>query len=165
MGGALSGALKKNGRGDGTVMELYTIGFTQKTAEQFFGLIRDNRIGLLADVRLNNASQLAGFTKGRDLAFFLREICGCAYAHCAELAPTKDILDDYKSGKIGWDAYADRFIPLIAKRRAAEKLMERYKDVERLCLLCSEPTPEHCHRRLVAEEIRKAHPEIKITHL
>ena len=146
-------------------MELYTIGFTKKTAEQFFGLIRENQIGLLADIRLNNASQLAGFTKGRDLAFFLREICDCGYVHEIELAPTKDILDGYKNGEIGWDAYVAGFIPSLAERRSIEKFLEQYGDTERLCLLCSEPSPEFCHRRLVAEKMQEADPAIDIIHL
>ena len=57
-------------------MEIYTIGFTQTTAEHFFGRLKAARIQRLLDVRLNNSSQLAGFAKARDLPYFLHELVG-----------------------------------------------------------------------------------------
>ena len=84
-------------------MKLFTIGFTQKNAKQFFELLKANQIELLIDVRLNNKSQLAGFTKGNDLEYLLAEICDCQYKHCLEYAPTKEILDGYKKGNITWE--------------------------------------------------------------
>lgn len=146
-------------------MTIYTLGFTQKTAEQFFGLLKKERIQLLVDIRLNNKSQLAGFTKGEDLRYFLEEICGCAYIHCEEYAPTKQILDDYKKKRIDWEGYVSQYLPLMARRGAAGKFPERFANYERICLLCSEPTPERCHRRLLAELIQEQHPEIQIRHL
>ena len=102
---------------------------------------------------MNNKSQLAGFTKGADLSYFLKEICNCKYQHCIEFAPTKDILDNYKKGTISWAQYEDLFIPLITKRRVADIFAKKFGEYEKVCLLCSEPTPENCHRRLVAEQL------------
>ena len=146
-------------------MELYTMGFTQKSAERFFGLISENRIELLVDVRLNNRSQLAGFTKGEDLAFFLHKLCGCGYCHREDMAPTKDILDAYKKGTIGWEEYEELFIPLMKSRGSVERFLEELGKYDRVLLLCSEPTPEKCHRRLLAELIAEAGENIEIKHI
>lgn len=147
-------------------MKLYTIGFTQKSAEQFFEAIKEAGIELLVDVRLNNRSQLAGFSKGADLAYFLREICNTKYIHCEEFAPTKELLAAYQKGAVSWEAYEERFDAIMERRGAHLKFLPRFTDFERVCLLCSEASPEHCHRRLVAEKIRSCAPEqVEIIHL
>ena len=97
-------------------MNLYTIGFTKKSARAFFELLKKIEIELLLDIRLNNKSQLAGFTKGDDLCYFLSEICNCKYRHCLEYAPTKDILDGYKKKNISWNEYEEMYTNLILKR-------------------------------------------------
>ncbi len=132
-------------------MTIYTMGFTQKSAEEFFGLIKKYNIELLVDIRLNNQSQLAGFSKGRDLAFFLDTICGCKYDHMLSYAPTKEILDAYKKGTMSWDKYEIQYNELISRRKVEESFVEKYADYNNILLLCSEPTPECCHRRLLAE--------------
>lgn len=146
-------------------MNVYTIGFTQKSAEQFFELIKKNNIELLVDVRLNNKSQLAGFTKGNDLRYFLSEICHCKYKHCIEYAPTKDILDGYKKKEITWDDYVERYINLMNKRGDYKNFIAKFGSYNNICLLCSEPTVEHCHRKLIAELIAQDSPQAKITHI
>ncbi len=147
-------------------MTVYTIGFTQKTAEQFFTLLRKNHVELLIDVRLNNKSQLAGFTKGPDLAFFLREICNAEYLHCDEFAPSKDLLSSYQKKLISWDEYERRFDLIMEKRGTYLQFLSKYNKFARICLLCSEPTAAHCHRRLVAEKIQYAFPnEVEVIHL
>ena len=146
-------------------MTLYTIGFTQKSAKQFFELIKKNKINMLVDIRLNNKSQLAGFTKGNDLNYFLSEICNCLYQHGVEYAPTKTILDDYKKKRISWDEYVNMYIPLINGRNAVNKFWNDFGSYENVCLLCSEPTPEHCHRRLLAEVIAASNPQISVKHI
>lgn len=146
-------------------MILYTMGFAQKNAERFFTLLQDNRVELLIDIRLNNKSQLAGFTKGNDLAYFLKRLCNCAYMHCVEFAPTKEILDAYKKNEISWEQYVERFLPLMDKRHAVERFLSLATGYDRVCLLCSEPTPEQCHRRLLAEMIAKNAPDITVVHL
>lgn len=110
---------------------------------------------MLIDVRLNNQSQLAGFTKGRDLAFFLREICNCSYSHEIQFAPTKLILDNYKKNIICWAEYEVEYNELIKRRRVSDIFKDKYENYERVLLLCSEPTPENCHRRLLAEYLEK----------
>ena len=115
------------------------------------------------DVRLNNASQLAGFAKKEDLAFFLGELCGMEYVHLPALAPTKDILDDYKKRKGDWKTYEDRFLALMRKRRIEETVPREI--VADGCLLCSEDKPHHCHRRLVAEYLKRHWGDLEIVHL
>ena len=147
-------------------MKLYTIGFTQKKAQCFFGLIREHEIELLVDIRLNHKSQLAGFAKGDDLPFFLSALCSCDYQHCPEFAPDKETLNDYRAKRITWETYTERFLALMQERAAHDLFWERFANRERLCLLCSEPTPEHCHRRLVAELAAVDAPvDVEIVHL
>ena len=146
-------------------MILYTIGFTQKTAKQFFELIKVNNIRLLIDIRLNNTSQLAGFTKGKDLEYFLSEICRCAYLHDINYAPTKEILDGYKKNRITWDNYEQQYADLIKQREPYKGFYNMYLDYDNICLLCSEATPTNCHRRLLAEIIKKEFPQIVIKHI
>lgn len=129
-------------------MKVYSIGFTEKSAEKFFNLIKSQPIKTLIDVRLNNVSQLAGFAKKKDLQYFLRELCNVDYVHTLDLAPTKEILDPYKKGNVSWETYEDNFMNLMAKRNVERIDKELISDG---CLLCSEHKPHHCHRRLVLE--------------
>jgi uncharacterized protein (DUF488 family) len=145
-------------------VEIYTIGFTQKSARDFFGALSAAGIRRLIDVRLNNSSQLAGFTKKDDLIFFLDRICGAEYLHDPRLAPTAEILNAFKKKHISWDEYERQFSALLKKRRIAKTLDPRLFDVPAV-LLCSEPTPEHCHRRLVAEYLQQEWADVSITHL
>src|SRR5438046_2940766 len=126
-------------------MKVFTIGFTKKSARQFFDALRQSGAKRVVDVRLNNISQLAGFAKRDDLAFFLREICGGDYIHEPMLAPTQEMLDAYKKTKGGWEEYAGRFLSLMAERRIEDRLDRALFDLPTV-LLCSEPTAEHCHR-------------------
>ena len=149
-------------------MNLYTIGFTKKSAEEFFTILKQNNIKKVLDIRLNNSSQLAGFTKGNDLIYFLETICEIKYEHNVQLAPTKEILSDYKKKIISWNEYESQFIELLNKRNLENKILSKYVDgVEGICLLCSESTAENCHRRLVAEYIKNnLHDyDIEIIHL
>jgi len=145
-------------------MEIYSVGFTQKTAEQFFTLPRQAGIRRLLDVRLNNVSQLAGFTKRDDLRFFAKEICGADYLHEPLLAPTQEILDDFKKNKGSWVDYQKEFLALMAKRKIEDRIDRSLFWVPTV-LLCSEPTAEHCHRRLVLEYLRDKWGDLKTTHL
>ncbi len=147
-------------------MEIYTIGFTKRSASGFFGALRGAGIGRLLDVRLNNSSQLAGFTKRDDLAFLLHEICGATYSHETLLAPTQQMLDAYKKSKGSWEEYAERFRELLAERKVEERISPDLFAVPTV-LLCSETTPEHCHRRLVAEYLRERWGDraVEIIHL
>lgn len=142
---------------------LFTIGFTGKSAQEFFELLRRAGVRRLVDTRLNNVSQLAGFTKRRDLEYFLRAIAGIDYIHDLQLAPTKNILDDYKKKRIDWAAYERLFLDLMASRRPDERLLPA--DLDHACLLCSEPTAEHCHRRLVVEFLQAHWPNLVVEHL
>jgi uncharacterized protein (DUF488 family) len=144
-------------------MKLYTIGFTRKPAEKFFGLLRKARVSTLVDVRLNNVSQLAGFAKRDDLKYFLGEICGIAYMHRLDLAPTQPMLDDYKKNGASWASYEDRFLELMKHRRIEDATPPEMLD--NAVLLCSEDKAHHCHRRLVAEYLAQRWDDVTIEHL
>jgi len=145
-------------------MEIYTIGFTKRTAAEFFGALKRAGIKRLLDVRLNNVSQLAGFTKREDLRFFLREICGAEYVHQSLLAPTQDMLDTYKKQKGSWQEYEKKFLQLMEERRIEDRI-DRNQFLIPTVLLCSEATAEHCHRRLVLDYLQGKWSDIKIVHL
>ncbi|HHF2877406.1 TPA: DUF488 family protein [Vibrio diabolicus] len=134
-------------------MKIYTIGFTKKTAESFFGYLNSSNIKTLIDVRLNNTSQLSGFAKRDDLKFFLKELCDADYVHIPELAPTKKILKPYQNKEISWERYEDMFLNLMAQRNI-EKLISTSL-LDQGCLLCSEHEPHFCHRRLVVEYLNQ----------
>lgn len=134
-------------------MTVYTIGFTQKSAQQFFNLLRRANVKRVVDVRLNNSGQLAGFAKKDDLVFFLRELGGIGYIHVPELAPTQDILDAYKKHKGSWEVYEQEFLSLMEKRRIEDAVARDL--IDQGCLLCSEHKPHHCHRRLVVDYLQR----------
>ena len=144
-------------------IQLYTIGFTKKTAKTFFNQLQAENIERIIDIRLHNNSQLSGFTKKKDLAYFLQVICHIDYMHIPELAPTKIILDDYKKKKGAWATYEQQFIALMQQRQMDNKLSPKL--FQQGCLLCSEDTPTHCHRRLVAEYLQEKWGNMEIKHL
>lgn len=144
-------------------MRLCTIGFTSKGAEEFFARLRKAGVKRVVDVRLNNTGQLAGFSKRDDLKFFTKEILDAEYVHLPILAPTQEMLDDYKKEKRGWEAYEKNFLKLMQEREI-EKNVER-EVLEDACLLCSEDKPHQCHRRLVAEYLQGKWRGVQIKHL
>lgn len=144
-------------------MKIFTIGFTKKSAEQFFNKLKQPDLFLLVDARLNNVSQLAGFTKKNDLKFFVREICQIDYIHLPELAPTQEILDAFKKNGGDWATYEEQFIALMTTRHIESRIDKNL--LAGGCLLCSESTPEYCHRRLVAEYLKEKWDDVEIHHL
>lgn len=145
-------------------MTLFTIGFTQKTAETFFETLKNAGVRRVVDIRLNNTSQLAGFTKKDDLIYFLKTIGGIKYLHVPELAPTRELMESIKQKKGKWEDYETGYTTLLAERKADESFLKRtLKNGD--CLLCSESTPEHCHRRIVAEKYQSITIDLDIVHL
>ncbi|MBP2160282.1 MULTISPECIES: DUF488 family protein [Asticcacaulis] len=144
--------------------DISTIGFTKTTAESFFNRIKRSGIKKIIDVRLHNTSQLAGFAKSEDLAYFLREVCGAQYIHQPLLAPTDDILKAFKRDKGDWNIYERSFLNLMENRKIEDKFKPEM--LHSSCLLCSEDKPHHCHRRLVCEYLNKKWGgALKVRHL
>ena len=145
-------------------IELFTIGFTGKPAKKFFELLKKSGAKRILDVRLSNVSQLSGFAKRDDLKFFANEICNMDYVHILDLAPTKEMLDNYKKHKSDWKKYEQLFLSLMEKRHIESTISK--ETINGSCLLCSEDKPEFCHRRLVAEYLKKHwNGSFKINHL
>ena len=144
-------------------MKINTIGFTKKNAEKFFGLIKRSGTKRVVDVRLNNVSQLAGFAKRDDLVFFLKALCDIDYVHLPDLAPTQDMLNDYRKNHKDWDRYKREFLDLMEKRGIESTITREL--IADSCLLCSEDKPHHCHRRLVAEYLSDHWGEGEVNHL
>jgi uncharacterized protein (DUF488 family) len=134
-------------------MKIFTIGFAKKNAEKFFRLLLDNGVRKVMDIRLNNKSQLAGFTKEDDLKFFLKKIGDIGYEHCMALFPTKEIFNGFRDKRLSWEEFSEEFKKILEERNAIKQL--DLANLDHACLLCSEDLPKFCHRRLVAEEIQK----------
>ena len=146
---------------------LCTIGFTGKTAEEFFALLRDAGVHGVIDVRQNRTGQLSAFAKHPDLEFFLRQIGNVGYRHEPLLAPTPELRKSYQEDK-DWPAYEGRFLRLL-KQRGVPKSLELSSWPANVALLCTEPGPEKCHRRLVADLLTKywraASDDVEVRHL
>ena len=145
-------------------MDIYSIGFTHKSAGEFFETLKANGIERLLDVRLSNTSQLAGFTKQADLAYFLKQICGAEYEHEPLLAPSEELFRAYRKEGGSWEALADGYLKLL-KTRKVETALSKASFKKKTVLLCSEATPNQCHRRLALEYLQKHWPGLKIHHL
>jgi uncharacterized protein (DUF488 family) len=146
-------------------VEIYTIGFTKKSARQFFELLRGAGIGLLLDTRINNTSQLAAFAKRDDLEYFLDELLDARYEHRVDLAPTQEMLSAFKKNEIGWEEYAASFLALMEQRRPDLLLDKELIAQTPTALLCSEHKPDRCHRRLVVEYLADAWSDLTPRHL
>lgn len=146
------------------MITLYTIGFTKKSAETFFELLKTNNVKQLVDVRISNSSQLAGFAKGKDLAYFVKQICGINYQHIVDFAPTKDLLDRWHKQAVTWDEYVQEYTAMLKSRDIIRKY--GISQFDGACFLCSEETADMCHRRLLAEYLSNhSTDEVKIVHL
>ena len=145
-------------------MKVYTIGFTKKGAREFFHLLEDAGVEQLFDVRVRNRSQLAGFAKRDDLKYFLGEILDAEYHHHPNLAPTKDLLDEWRDDEITWQEYEDRFYKLM-REREIEKEFSPADFEDQTVLLCSEHKPDKCHRRLVVEYLDDEWGDVRAIHL
>ncbi|MDR7865727.1 MAG: DUF488 domain-containing protein [Sporomusaceae bacterium] len=144
-------------------MTLYTIGSGKKSARDFFTLLQQNGVSRLIDIRLNNTSQLAGYTKKPDLEYLLDAIAGIDYLHLTDFAPTESLMDGYKTKKISWPEYESEYARLLEERQALRKTDPAL--FAGACLLCSEPAATRCHRRLLAERLAALIPGLEIVHL
>lgn len=144
-------------------IQLFTIGFTQKTASEFFSLLKNNGVKKIFDIRINNKSQLAGFSKGSDLEYFAQEILGIPYEHRIEFAPTTDLLKRYRDKKISWKQYEKEYLQLLVERDVINQIDKDFLNGS--VLLCSEHLPDKCHRRLLAEYFLNSFQDISIKHL
>ena len=145
------------------MIRLLTIGFTKKTAKQFFELLKKNKVEKIIDIRINNKSQLAGFAKGVDLEYFAKEINDIPYIYITDFAPTKELLSDYQNKKIDWEGYTKVFKQIIQTRNIAKKY--NIEDFNNAVFLCSEELPDKCHRRLLVEYFKEKNQDVKIIHL
>jgi uncharacterized protein (DUF488 family) len=145
------------------MIKLYTIGFTGKSAQKFFELLEKNGVKKIVDTRISNGSQLSGFAKGPDLKFFARRLANIDYEHNLDFAPTKALLDRYRKKEITWDEYTAEYLNLLETR--AIKTTVDLASLHDCCLLCSEHSPEKCHRRLLAEYLQAINPDIQVIHL
>lgn len=144
-------------------MKLFTIGFTRKSAEEFFDLLERAGVRQVVDIRLHNTSQLAGFTKQDDLKFFLDQVAGIEYLHLPILAPTEELMQDYRKKRIPFEEFRQRFLDLMAERKIERLVSPR--ELHGSCLLCSEPTASDCHRSFVAGYLADKWGDVEVVDL
>jgi uncharacterized protein (DUF488 family) len=144
-------------------VRLFTIGFTGKTAEEFFGLLEKSGARRVVDIRRRPSSQLAAFAKASDLPYFLRRIASIDYVHVPELSPTDELLDGLRTKALPWSAYEPAFLKLLAERKVEARLDRELLDGA--CLLCTEHKPDHCHRRLVVQYLQEKWRDVEVVHL
>lgn len=144
-------------------IRLFTIGFTEKSAEQFFDLLLSHGVQKLIDTRVNNTSQLSGFAKGRDLDYFCRKIAGIEYEHRLDMAPSRELLKQYRTGKLEWREYTEQYLDLLQRRKLRSRV--DMHELDGACLLCSEHLPGECHRSLLADYLGKDYPNLEVIHL
>ena len=145
--------------------KIFTIGFTKMTAEEFFTCLERNHVKKVVDVRLFNRSQLLGFSKYPDIEYFLRNLSNIDYFQDLQFAPSEMVLDSYKKKYIDWQGYEEAFAAQMNVHDIDEYILKNYAGEEDYCLLCTEVSPENCHRRLVAEKIREVLGDVEIIHL
>ena len=145
--------------------KIFTIGSTRKTAEEFFKTLKEEGVTKIVDVRLNNTSHLLGFSKYPDIEYFTKEILYGEYFHDRKFAPSEKIFVRYKKNIINWDDYETEFAELMKYRNIEDYIADKYFSQENYCLLCTEVSPENCHRRLVAEKIKEVLGDVEIVHL
>lgn len=149
-----------------THMTVYTIGFTKKSAEEFFSLLRENGVRTLLDIRLNNTNQLAGFTKKQDLDYFTKSLLGIPYVHDPRFAPEAQTISGYRNGKGTYAAFRKEFLHTMEERKILEVIRKEYSgSLDHICLLCSEKDPDTCHRKIVAGLMKEVYPDLEIVHL
>lgn len=147
------------------IKTIYTIGFTKKTAEDFFDILKKNNIDIILDIRLNNTSQLSAFTKFPDIQYFLKELNNIEYIHDTKFSPKDTTLKRYKKKDIDWSQYVTEFNCTMNERDIARHIKENYTINKAICLLCSEPKANNCHRSLVAEQFQSVFEGLEIIHL
>lgn len=145
-------------------MRLYTIGFTKKSAEAFFTRLHEHGVTCLVDIRLRPNGQLSGFARGEDLPYFLRHLAASDYVHMKQLAPSDELLTTYRRDH-DWERYARGYQELMRARAIPDALDRAWFAGQACCFLCSEATPEHCHRGLLAELIASAWGDVEIVHI
>lgn len=138
-------------------MQLYTIGYSKKTAEEFFSILRDNGVKQIVDIRRHNTNQLAGFTKESDLPWFLDTIAGIDYSHELSLAPSEELMRAYRKEGLPFDEFAKQLRAEFAER-------EMPKLIDGSALLCSEPKPDTCHRSVAAQYLAEK-GDVEVVHL
>ena len=145
-------------------MHLYTIGYSEKTAQEFFELLKLNHIDCLVDIRIYPDHEGAMYASKRDLPYLLKELAGCDYTYMGSLAPTPKLLEDVHKDN-DHDKYARGFAKIMAEGKIPHSLDREFFEKQTCCLLCFEATAEFCHRRLVAEQMQKYLEGMEIIHL
>jgi uncharacterized protein (DUF488 family) len=147
------------------VMILYDIRYAQKPAKRFFEEIKEHKMEIVIDIRLGNTSQLAGFTKKDDLAYFLEEICGCDYEHRPDLAPTKEMIDGYKSKSVTREEFECRYCEIVRDRGAVSGFADKYGEYGRVGLLCSGAGINSCHQKLLSDMLAEQIPSLTVVNV
>lgn len=142
---------------------LSTIGYESATMPDFLDALTDGGVQLVADIRAVAGSRRPGFSKTRLAGHLLDN--GIDYVHLRGLGTPADGRAAARSGN-----YAElrriyqEHLESDAARTDMESLIQLIESARRVCLLCYEADPAHCHRNLVAAAVA-SRLRVKVVHL
>lgn len=144
--------------------KLFTIGYEGATPNALADALTSAGVELLVDVRAVANSRRPGFSK-RALAAGVAER-GVGYLH---LRPLGTPAEGRAAARAGRHAEMKAIFAEQLKTDAAqedmETLIEMMRQGRKICLLCFERDPEHCHRTMVAERVEAGADGVEIEHL
>jgi len=142
---------------------LFTIGYEGATVASFLAALREAAVELLVDVRALASSRRPGFAKTA-LAANLATI-RVDYLHLRGLGTPAD---GRAAARAGRHEEMRRIFLEHMKEDVAQAELARLADIVRgprkVCLLCFEADPMHCHRRYVVEALAPLVP-FDVVHL
>ncbi len=136
-------------------MNLFTLSAYETTAEQFFETLKKQKADLVLDVRLRNTNQLCGFTKEKDLAYFVHNIAGAQYVHDLLFAPDSDLLDVYTKHVIDWNGYRQAYLSEMEERNARSVFAQKYQQYASICILGTATSHRRSHSEALLEYLEK----------
>ncbi len=135
------------------LQKVYTLSAYEISAKDFFERVAAENTDLVLDVRLKNGSQLCGFTKQKDLEFFVPRLTGARYLHELAFAPTKGLLDLYTKKQLDWRRYREEYRILLEQREALPRYFQLYGSLPCVCLLGTETKKRRSHTEVLYDAI------------
>ena len=82
-----------------------------------------------------------------------------------QLAPPPTLIGAYYKRGLPWKEFEERFKEHLSQKEQKECLLRLVLRAQEgtVTILCVEPSPERCHRRLVAEACKALNPELAVT--
>jgi len=140
---------------------VFTIGYEDRTFDEFVGLLKKHDIKVVLDVRHD-----VDFVKPEFTGEFLKRQLAThniTYIQLRELGVPKTVREPYIEGKLSFECFKQWYLWWVEKNRDEwEKRLREAKRVGFIALLCVERSPKahgpqrhHCHRDILADYLVK----------